>query len=1150
MPVSPVHDEEPEIPLGLFLGVLLRVIPQPYTKQKPYTVYKNDLPIYIHRKTTNNQYHGALWTQLRTYSDALIYEILTVRKHMRNTVVATILFALLLGSSLASAATFDVTSASCSGPGSFQEAVAAANANAGPDTVAFQTDVVGVQDVSCGLNGADPGNAYMALVTDELTIEGNGHSITGRSQWFTPDGGENIPGLCPSDKDVDAIVLSNPVGLIGLEAGAQVTVNDLKLKSLRAIARLRSDTDLTLNRIRADQTFDFYRFCDTGAINLISGANQNVTINDSQFSEAWNDGLVLQGRPDGNQFWGNAFIAGFSNAGTLSISNSGFFDFAGIPLTDWDGTVNIETTELNDTGFINIRGGTATITNSLFMGDDVDQKPQQRIMASNRGSISLEASTIALALLDCDLLCPNTTGPGVFIATNNATIELKASAVSVGFDLGTGTPHVLIREATGGNVTATAGPNPNWLQPVMQQNATALKAILDQPALLTDAPGLPNVFARNFYYEAATPLADDGGGTPGLLIDSVTGAGTTNQLLSPITGNPITEDIFGNPRTEAGGTVRNIGAVQLGLAPTLVLTATGNALVDLTWTRPLDPVSGAISGYDLCYGSGALPDPTLTTCVGGTQIAVSGPDTLSTQVNGLTNGTTYWFQVRGVHPAAGPWSNQVTAIPAGVPDAPAVSTIPATGAVQLNWTTPNNQGSALTNYIVQYKPAGTTTWLVTSFTGLGTNFTVGGLTDLTPYEFSVTATNGIGSSNRGLVTATPRPAPYVAYANVTGFENNALTILPTFANVYGTAAYSLVSGSLPPGMTLSTTTGEITGTPTTANSYPLTIELVDSSFPTPVQSAFTVTIQPNASATLTANYDNYAGPAGSALGSPLRPNVTGSTGTLSFTLAGGDPLPSGLALNPTTGEISGTPDTATGRVYSLNMEITDSLNTINEPFNIEITPTLFYSASQGILGDALSVNPSTSPAVTPGTYQLPTGQVLPAGLNLDPTTGSITGTPEVKGLSTVTVEYTTNFQSVSAQVPITIEPYVIDLSYPPIAGEIGQALTIQPSVTGLKGTATYSIGSGSLPAGLSLNPATGVISGTPTGSATNGIVVIAVADLYEFGSSQVLTSVTAPTDSAPQSIPTLQSWALIALALLMTGIGLRQARRTREFGVQ
>ena len=613
-------------------------------------------------------------------------------------------------------------------------------------------------------------------------------------------------------------------------------------------------------------------------------------------------------------------------------------------------------------------------------------------------------------------------------------------------------------------------------------------------------------------------------------------------MLSPITGSPITEDIFGNPRTEAGGTVRNIGAVQLGLAPTLDLTATGDALVDLTWTRPLDPDSGAISGYDLCYGSGPLPDPTLTTCVGGTQIAVSGPDTLSTQVTGLTNGTTYWFQVRGVNPAAGPWSNQVTAIPAGVPDAPAVSAIPATGAVQLNWTTPNNQGSALTNYIVQYRPAGTTPWQVTSFTGLGTNFTVGGLTDLTPYEFSVTAINGIGSSNRGLVTATPRPAPYVGYANVTGFENNALTILPTFANVYGTAAYSLFAGALPPGMTLSGTTGEITGTPTTAGSYPLTIELTDSSFPTPVQAMFTVTISANPPA-LTANYDNYAGPAGSALGSPLRPNVTGSTGALGFALNGGDLLPSGLVLNTTTGEISGTPDTATGRVFSLNMEITDSSGTINEPFNIEITPTLFYPATQGILGDALSISPNTSLAVTPGTYQLVAGQVLPAGLNLDSATGSITGTPEVAGLFNVTIEYTTNLQTVSAQLTLNISSYSISLSYPPITGEIGQAITVLPTVTSLKGTPTYSIQSGSLPAGLMLDPATGAISGTPTGSPTDSVLVITVADLYEFASAQVLINLIAP---AARPVPTLQSWGVIALIFFIAGMGLRQSRKKRE----
>ncbi|MGB5290690.1 MAG: fibronectin type III domain-containing protein, partial [Lysobacterales bacterium] len=586
--------------------------------------------------------------------------------------------------------------------------------------MAFQIDVVGVQDASCGLIGADPSNANMAQVTDELVIEGNGHSITGRSQWFTDDGISNIPGNCPSD--LGAIILSNPVGLIGLEDGVKVTVNDLNLKKLRSIALLRADTDLTLNRIKAEQIFDFYGQCNSGAISLISGANQDVTIKDSVFTEAWNKGLVLQNSPDGNQFWGNAFIAGFDSAGTLAISNSRFAFFA-VPVIDWNGTaVDIETTRFEETGFMNIRGGKAIVVNSLFMGDRLDQDPQQRIMASNGGSITLEASTIAVAFLDCQvgdatgINCPITTGPGLIIATQNANIELKASAISVGLDLGTGTPHVLIREATGGNVTATAAPSPNWVQPVQAQDAAALRAIFDQPALLTDAPGLPNVFSDKFLYEAATPLLDDGAGTPGLLIDAVTDADTTNVLVSPINASVITKDIFGNPRTEAGGTVRNIGAVQLGLAPTLNLTATGDELVDLNWTRPLDPDSGAITSYEACFGTGTVPDPSAlgTDCKDGdgnpgtVQVISNAPDNLTGQVAALVNGDTYWFLLRGVNAVGGgPWSNAVSGTPYGMIGTPTLtvtSTICSTAL--LEWTQPDLGGHTFAGYTVSWGLAG------------------------------------------------------------------------------------------------------------------------------------------------------------------------------------------------------------------------------------------------------------------------------------------------------------------------------------------------------------------------------------------------------------------------------------------------------------
>ena len=185
------------------------------------------------------------------------------------------------------------------------------------------------------------------------------------------------------------------------------------------------------------------------------------------------------------------------------------------------------------------------------MSEAFSQQVHDRIMASGASALTLESSTVAVSTPDCGPGCQVTTGAGVIVATDNATIELKASALSVGIN----TAELLIREATGGNVTATTDPNPNWIQPTSGQDAAALRTILDQPALLTDSPGLPNVFGQQFVYQAVTPLLDDGGGTPGLLIDAVTDADTSNVLMSPIDGSPITEDVFGNPRTEAGGTV-------------------------------------------------------------------------------------------------------------------------------------------------------------------------------------------------------------------------------------------------------------------------------------------------------------------------------------------------------------------------------------------------------------------------------------------------------------------------------------------------------------------------------------------------------------------------------------------------------------------
>jgi hypothetical protein len=309
---------------------------------------------------------------------------------------------------------------------------------------------------------------------------------------------------------------------------------------------------------------------------------------------------------------------------------------------------------------------------------------------------------------------------------------------------------------------------------VQAQDAAALQFILDQDDLLTDAPGLPNVVSAKFLYEAATPLLDDGGAppTPGLLIDSVTDADTTNVLVSPIDGSAITEDIFGNPRTEALGTVRNIGAVQLGLAPTLNLTATGDALVDLNWTRPLDPVSGAITSYEVCFGTGTVPDPSAlgTDCKDGdgnpgtVQSISNAPDNLTGQVAALVNGDTYWFLLRGVNAlGGGPWSNAVSGTPYGMIGTPTLtvtSTICSTAL--LEWTQPDLGGHTFAGYTVSWGLEGsgiaTGTIIIPDYDTLSTT-----ITDLdcnTKYFFAVTASSvdgSAGGSGTSIVLTPPLP---------------------------------------------------------------------------------------------------------------------------------------------------------------------------------------------------------------------------------------------------------------------------------------------------------------------------------------------------------------------------------------------------------
>jgi len=246
---------------------------------------------------------------------------------------------------------------------------------------------------------------------------------------------------------------------------------------------------------------------------------------------------------------------------------------------------------------------------------------------------------------------------------------------------------------------------------------------------------------------------------------------TPNDNGSPITGYTIDWSSFpslstgsqpcaGSPCTVTGltngtgytFTVTATNAKGTGLAslpssavpgsvpgvPTNVSATAGNAQATLTWTAPSSD-GGPINGYWVDWSTGSQP------CAGS-------PCTIT----GLTNGTSYSFTVTatngvGTGPASTA-SNTVT--PAGLPGAPTgVSAVAGDGQALVSWTAPGNNGSAITGYTVS--------WSGGNQACTASPCTVSGLSNGTPYSFTVTATNAIGTGPSSAASNVVTPGPTV-----------------------------------------------------------------------------------------------------------------------------------------------------------------------------------------------------------------------------------------------------------------------------------------------------------------------------------------------------------------------------------------------------
>ncbi|MCP4828698.1 MAG: fibronectin type III domain-containing protein [Proteobacteria bacterium] len=546
----------------------------------------------------------------------------------------------LTASSLAIADTFTVTASTCQGPGSITEAIEEANTNPGADTIEFDADlsVTGITASSCGTTaGNDPGFFYLGTVSDEVTINGNGANLRGAPRWVTADGLFNVTGLCPEDL-AGATIAAEAPGFLRIETGTNVIINDLSVQDLSAIFGLRDNSSVTLNNLSAVRINDWFNSCSRSAIE-VNGGDASISMSDSRFEQIQNAEPNV-GSPGGTVFRGSNIISG---TGTLTVQNTEFR--SALNAVQWGGDANIVSSQFVFSGWVNAYGaGTMNIFNSAFQSRTSPAEGDS-IRASGNAVINLVASSLSTVSSDCLLGCVS--GIGSVVAVGGATISFEESAFGVGLPDAT---EQILRVDTGGSITADSD---TWIQPVTVQNADDLKIITNQPSLLTDPPGLPNVVAGpDLFPQAVTPLL----GTmpmPGVLIDAIPDANGANLLLNPIDNSPITTDVFGSPRVDGNGT-RTIGAVQVTLAPHTAVTATSSTGANVAWSRPKDPEpTKPITGY------GVIVEPT-----GGSvtpiRIDVSGGNTLSTILTGLMPGTEYRVTVVGVNvDGDGPPSNIV-----------------------------------------------------------------------------------------------------------------------------------------------------------------------------------------------------------------------------------------------------------------------------------------------------------------------------------------------------------------------------------------------------------------------------------------------------------------------------------------------------------
>ncbi|WP_160115092.1 putative Ig domain-containing protein [Bryocella elongata] len=364
------------------------------------------------------------------------------------------------------------------------------------------------------------------------------------------------------------------------------------------------------------------------------------------------------------------------------------------------------------------------------------------------------------------------------------------------------------------------------------------------------------------------------------------------------------------------------------------------------------------------------------------------------------------------------------------------------------------------------------------------------------------AAANVATATLNLTVSTATPPTIQTSTLAAGTVGTAYTATITAAG--GTAPYTFTqtAGTLPAGLSLSTT-GVLSGTPTTTGSFTFSVMVTDKAALTATAS-FTVTIAASSTSLSIATATLPGGTVGATYSATL--SAVNGTAPYTYAVSSGS-LPAGLSLS-TAGVLSGTPTTLGSSTFTV--KVTDSTSaTASASFTVTIGAA---AAGLSITTSSLAAAQENTPyqativatgGTAPYSFAVTSG-TLPSGLNLS-SAGVLTGTPTSAGIVSITIT-ATDAQSKQASATFSLAVNAAStLAITTTTLPNGTySVAYSAAITASGGTAPYSfaITGGQIPAGLTLTSA-GVLSGTPIVGTATSTFSITVTDAVSSRASAV-----------------------------------------------